>query len=69
MAVAAAIAEVPGASVNLINFIVEKGNVSIWGVAEGDFVENAVRVAAENVDGVQSVEVHMGRLPAWGYGI
>ena len=68
-AVAAAIAEVPGASVNLINFIVEKGNVSIWGVAEGDFVENAVRVAAENVDGVQSVEVHMGRLPAWGYGI
>ncbi|WP_027256032.1 CBS domain-containing protein [Leisingera aquimarina] len=68
-AVEAAIAEVPGASVNLINLIVENGNVSVWGVADSDFVENAIRVAAENVDGIRSVDVHMGRLPAWGYGI
>lgn len=68
-AVEAAIAEVPGASVNLINLIVENGNVSVWGVADSDFVETAIRVAAENVDGVRSVDVHMGRLPAWGYGI
>ena len=68
-AVVAAIAEVPGASVNLINLFVENGNVAIWGIADSDFVENAIRVAAENVDGVRSVEVHMGRLPAWSYGI
>lgn len=68
-AVEAAIAEVPGAPVNLINLFVENGNVAIWGIADSDFVENAIRVAAENVDGVRSVEVHMGRLPAWAYGI
>ena len=68
-AVEAAIAEVPGGSVNLINLLVENGNVSVWGIADSDFVENAIRVAAENVDGVRSVEVHMGRLPAWAYGI
>ena len=68
-AVEAAIAEVPGASVNLINLFVENGNVAIWGIADSDFVENAIRVAAENVDGVRSVSVHMGRLPAWAYGI
>lgn len=64
-----ALSDVPGAAVNLINVMVENGKVSIWGVADSDFVENGLRVAAENVDGVQSVEVHMGRLPAWGYGI
>ena len=68
-AIEAAIAEVPGASVNLINLMVENGNVSIWGIADSDFVENAIRVAAENVEGVRSVDIHMGRLPAWAYGI
>lgn len=68
-AIEVAIAEVPGASVNLINLMVENGNVSIWGVADSDFVENAIRVAAENVHGVRSVDIQMGRLPAWGYGI
>ena len=64
-----ALNDVPGASVNLINYTVENGNVAIWGVARSDFEENAVRVAVENVAGVRSVDVHMGRLPAWGYDI
>lgn len=68
-AVAKAIAEVPGAAVNLINFTVENGKVSVWGVADSDFVENAVRVAVENVPGVKQVDVQMGRMPSWGYGI
>lgn len=68
-AVAKAIAEVPGAAVNLINFTVENGKVSVWGVADSDFVENAIRVAVENVPGVREVDMHMGRLPSWGYGI
>ena len=61
--------QVPGATVNLINYTVEMGNVSIWGVADSDFEENAIRVAVDNVSGVRSVDIHMGRLPAWAYGI
>ena len=64
-----ALKEVPGATVNLINYTVDKGNVAIWGVADSDFEENAIRVAVENVSGVRSVDIHMGRLPAWSYGI
>jgi len=64
-----ALKEVPGAAVNLINYTVDNGRVAIWGVADSDFEENAIRVAVENVPGVRMVEVHMGRLPAWSYGI
>jgi CBS domain-containing protein len=62
--IASALKEVPGAAVNLINYTVEAGNVVIWGVADSDFEENAIRVATENVLGVRGVDVHMGRLPA-----
>lgn len=64
-----ALKEVPGASANLVNYTVDEGDVAVWGVAESDFDENAIRVAVENVVGVRSVEVQMGRLPDWGYGI
>jgi len=64
-----ALKEVPGAAVNLINYTVEKGNVAVWGVADSNFEENAIRVAVENVPGVRTVDVKMGRLPAWSYGI
>ena len=69
MKIDAALKVVPGATVNLINYTVDKGNVAIWGVADSDFEENAIRVAVENVSGVQSVDIHMGRLAAWTYGI
>ena len=59
----------PGAAVNLINYTVDNGNVSVWGVADSDFEENAIRVAVESVPGVGMVDVNMGRLPAWAYGI
>lgn len=64
-----ALKEVPGAAVNLINYTVDKGNVAVWGVADSNFEENAIRVAVENVPGVRTVDVKMGRLPAWSYGI
>lgn len=64
-----ALKQVPGTAVNLINYTVDKGYVAVWGVADSDFEENAIRVAVENVPGVQTVEIHMGRLPSWGYGI
>lgn len=64
-----ALKEVPGATVNLINYTVDKGNVAIWGVADSDFEENAIRASVENVSGVHSDDIHMGRLAAWAYGI
>jgi len=64
-----ALKDVPGATVNLINYTVEDGTVSVWGVADSDFQENAIRVAIENLSGVRKVDVNMGRLPAWAYGI
>ena len=65
----AALREVPGAAASLANFTVESGKVTIWGVADSDAQESAVRVAAENVPGVKEVEINMGRVPAWAYGI
>lgn len=64
-----ALKEVPDAAVNLINYTVDNGSVAIWGVADSDFEENAIRVAVENVPGVVRIDIHMGRLPAWAYGI
>ncbi len=64
-----ALKDVPSAAVNLINYTVEDGKVAVWGVADSDFQENAIRVAVENVPGVGKVDVNMGRLPAWSYGI
>ncbi|MDF0603384.1 CBS domain-containing protein [Psychromarinibacter sp. C21-152] len=67
--VAAALKEVPGSSANQINITVESGDVSLWGIADSDAQKDAYRVAAENVPGVRRVDVHLGRLPGWAYGI
>jgi len=64
-----ALKDVPGAAVNLINYTVDDGHVVVWGVADSDFQENAIRVAVENVPGVRGLNIEMGRLPSWGYGI
>jgi CBS domain-containing protein len=62
-----ALKEVPGSAVNLINCTVARGNVTVWGIADSDFEENAIRVALENVPGVRTVDIKMGRLPASPY--
>ena len=64
-----ALKEVPGAAVNLVNYTVDNGNISVWGVADSDFEENAIRVALENSPDVHSVDIHMGRIAAWAYGV
>mgnify|MGYP001226936970 CR=1 FL=1 len=64
----AALKEVPGITVNLVNFTVEDGHVSVWGVVDSGFEENAVRVAVENVSGVCGIDMQLGRLPSWAYG-
>lgn len=63
-----ALKEVPAITVNLVNFTVEGGHVSIWGVVDSDFEENAVCVAVENVSGVRGIKMHLGRLTSWAYG-
>ncbi len=67
--VLAAISTAPGGSVSSINLQVENGNVTVWGTAEGEAVKQAIRVAAENIDGVRSVQVYMDKVPAWMYGV
>jgi len=60
--------EVPGITVNLVNFIVEDGHVSVWGVVDSKFKKNAVRVAVENVSGVREIDMQLGRMSSWAYG-
>ena len=64
-----ALKEVPGVAANLLNLTVNAGAVSVWGVVGDETEIGAIRVAVENVPGVRSVEMHVGRLPAWAYGI
>ena len=63
-----ALAGVPGIQVSLVNVLVKDGVTSIYGVVESDFEANAVRLAAAEATGGAEVELHLGRLPAWGYG-
>lgn len=67
-----ALKEIPDTATNrlnytVVNYTVEDGKVTMSGLAESEMEENAIRVAVENVQGVRSVESHLGRLPAWVY--
>jgi len=64
-----ALVDVPGVAVSLVNVTVSDGQVRIWGAVNSDFEEKAIRVAVENVEGVREVDMQMGRIPAWSYGI
>lgn len=68
-----ALATVNGLHVALMNVTVHDGNVHLWGDVETDEDQRAARIAAENVDGVASVEAHLGRSDAarvvnWAWG-
>lgn len=68
-----ALANVEGLHVALMNVTVHDGNVHLWGDVETDKEQRAARIAAENVDGVSSVETHLGRsdaarVVAWAWG-
>lgn len=49
----------PWAHANKLNVTVNHGVVDLWGSAESDTARRAIRVAAENVAGVTSVNDHM----------
>lgn len=61
----AALTEFGGA--RLINVTVESGHVTLWGIVDSEEMRAAMRVAAENVPGVRSVEVNLTRLPGWAW--
>ncbi len=65
-AVQAVLAKVSGAIVNLVNLRVENGQVSLWVVADSDFGENGLRLAAEFILGCRDVDINIntGRMPS-----
>lgn len=46
-----------------LDVVVSGGVAHLWGVAPSDLVRNAYSVAAQNVPGVQAVQVHMHIVP------
>ncbi|MCW5734108.1 MAG: CBS domain-containing protein [Enhydrobacter sp.] len=46
-----------------LDVVVNGGVAHLWGVVPSDLVRDAYRVAAENVPGIQAVEVHMHIVP------
>lgn len=56
------------AHVQLINVTVKDGVVNLWGFASSDTERHAIRVAAESIEGVRSVNDHMSeRYFRYGY--
>ena len=68
-AVIAALQTIPQFSPIHVNVTVQNGEAKIWGIANSTQEQDAVRVAAENVEGIKRVEVNLARVPAWGWGI
>lgn len=68
-AVIAALQDIPNFLPVHINVTVQDGEARIWGVANSNDEEAAVRVAAENIEGLRSIDVRLGRIPAWAWGI
>lgn len=68
-AVIVALQSIPKFTPVHINVTVQDRDAKVWGVANSPDEEAAVRVAAESVDGLRSVDVHLGRIPAWAWGI
>lgn len=53
------LAEEPWAETSRLNVIVRDGVVELWGVVESDVEKQAVRIAAESMDGVRAVIDHL----------
>lgn len=64
-----ALSEVPDLNINHLNVIVEGNQVDVWGVASSQAEEKAVKVAVENIAGIENVTYNLGRLPGYAWGI
>ena len=52
-----------------LNVIATDGAVQLWGWVESEDERKAMRVVAEGVDGVRSVEDHLGTVAPWTWGV
>ncbi len=66
--ISAALQDVPGIPLNLINYSVHQGHVSIAGAVHSAEEEHAIQVAIENVEGVVSIDAGLKTLPTWAFG-
>ncbi|WP_300513384.1 CBS domain-containing protein [Aliiroseovarius sp.] len=64
-----ALAQVPGLNAVHLNVIVTDNRVDIWGIVNSDDEEAAARVALEAIDGLGEISMHLGRIPAYAWGI
>ena len=53
--------------VHKLNVVVSNGVVDVWGVVESDNERQAIKVAAESIPGVVSINDHLLRAPAFVY--
>lgn len=67
--VEAALARVPGLNPVHLNVVVEGGRVNVWGLAGSDAIEDAARVALDNIEGLGPVSINLGRVPDYAWGI
>ena len=67
-AIQQAISDGAGLGGSFVNVIVRNGVVQLIGSVNTDREEHAVRVAAESVPGVKSIDNKLGRAPVWAYG-
>ncbi len=51
-----------------LNVIVNDGVVELWGWAESQKERDALRLAAESVEGVREVKDRLGKLAPWVWG-
>jgi osmotically-inducible protein OsmY len=47
------------AAMTMVDVIVDRGVVNLWGVVRNEEEKNAIRVAAEGTPGVQAVNDHL----------
>lgn len=64
-AVEEALKEIPGLVTAYVSVTVHDGIVEIWGIAGSNDQARAVRIAAENVPGVKTVQTHLGHVAPW----
>ncbi len=53
---------------HLLNVIVTSGVVHLWGIVENEEQRDAIRVAAENIGGMNDIRSHLRVVRAWIWG-
>lgn len=67
--VVTALRTIPGIDPTLLNVTVKEGTVDIWGIANSDDEDHAIKVAADQVPGVRDIRLRVGRIPTWAWGL